>query len=137
MARRDTTPFDLSDSSVSSALSASPRRSRLSLRDLRAGAACPLLSAFILTGLALVSTQSSAQAPADRKVIDLPTSKQLFEPVPGNPQRLNSLPLSLAVSPDARYVVTVNAGYGTFESGYMQSLAVLDTRTGALNDFPD
>ncbi len=43
----------------------------------------------------------------------------------------------MAVSPDARYVVTVNAGYGTFESGYMQSLAVLDTRTGTLADFPD
>ena len=43
----------------------------------------------------------------------------------------------MAVSPDARYVVTVNAGYGTFESNYMQSLAVLDTRTGTVADFPD
>ena len=51
-------------------------------------------------------------------------------PVPGDPKRLNSLPMSIAVSPDGRYVVTVNAGYGTFESGYMQSLAVLDTTTG-------
>ena len=49
----------------------------------------------------------------------------------------NSLPMSMAVSPDARYVVTVNAGYGTFESRYMQSLAVLDTQTGTLADFPD
>jgi hypothetical protein len=30
--------------------------------------------------------------------------------------------VSMAVSPDARYVVTVNAGYGTFGQ-YMQSLA--------------
>jgi len=36
-----------------------------------------------------------------------------------------------------RYVVTVNAGYGTFESNYMQSLAVLDTQTGAVADFPE
>ncbi len=43
----------------------------------------------------------------------------------------------MAISPDGRYVVTVNAGYGTFESQYDQSLAVLDTRTGALADFPD
>ena len=43
----------------------------------------------------------------------------------------------MAVSPDGRYVVTVNAGYGTFESKYDQSLAVLDTQTGALADFPD
>jgi hypothetical protein len=46
----------------------------------------------------------------------------------------------MAVSPDGRYVVTVNAGLnagGTFESQYEQSLAVLDTQTGALADFPD
>ena len=71
------------------------------------------------------------------QTIDLPSSKQLMEPVPGHPQRLNSLPVSMAVSPDGRYLVTVNAGYGTFESKYEQSLAVLDARTGALVDFPD
>ena len=43
----------------------------------------------------------------------------------------------MAVSPDGRYVVTVNAGYGTYESKYEQSLAVLDTQTGTLTDFPD
>ena len=57
--------------------------------------------------------------------------------MPGDPQRLNSLPMSLAVSPDGRYVVSVNAGYGTFESKYEQSLAVMDTRTGKVTDFPD
>ncbi len=71
------------------------------------------------------------------QAIDLPTGKQIVRPVPGSPQRLNSLPMSMAVSPDARYVVTVNAGYGTFESGYMESLAVMDTQTGAVTDFPD
>jgi DNA-binding beta-propeller fold protein YncE len=45
--------------------------------------------------------------------------------------------MSLAVSPDRRWVVSLNAGYGTFESGYMQSLAVLNVRTGELRDFPD
>ena len=45
--------------------------------------------------------------------------------------------MSLAVSPDGRYVVSVNAGYGTFESKYEQSLAVMDTRTGKVTDFPD
>ena len=69
--------------------------------------------------------------------IDLPTSKQLMGEVPGHPQRLNSLPISMAVSPDKRYMVTVNAGYGTFESQYDQSLAVLDTKTGTVADFPD
>ena len=81
--------------------------------------------------LAFTAVQLAAQTR------DLPTSKQLIGPIPGHPQRLNSLPMSMAVSPDGRYVVTVNAGYGTFESNYEQSLAVLDTRTGLLADFPD
>jgi len=34
-------------------------------------------------------------------------------------------------------VVTVNAGYGTVESKYEQSLAVMDLRTGKVTDFPD
>src|ERR1700730_18400208 len=71
------------------------------------------------------------------QAIDLPTSKQIVRPVPGGPQALNSLPMSMAVSADGRYVVTVNAGYGTYESAYMQSLAVLDTQTGVVTDFPD
>ena len=71
------------------------------------------------------------------QTIDLPTSKQLIGEIPGHAQRLNSLPISMAVSLDGRYVVTVNAGYGTFESKYEQSLAVLDTATGVVTDFPD
>lgn len=68
---------------------------------------------------------------------NLPTSKQLIEEVPGNPQRLNSQPVSMAVSPDGRYVVTLNDGYGTYESKYEQSIAVYDTQTGKVADFPD
>src|SRR5580692_5396521 len=71
------------------------------------------------------------------QTVDLATSKQLIGEIPGHPQRLNSLPMSMAVSPDGRYVVTVNAGYGTRESNFEQSLSVLDTRTGTLADFPD
>jgi DNA-binding beta-propeller fold protein YncE len=90
-------------------------------------------SSRILVVLATVSGTVAALGQA----IDLPTSKQIVRPVPGGPQRLNSLPMSMAVTPDARYVVTVNAGYGTFESKYMQSLAVMDTRTGTVADFPE
>ena len=75
--------------------------------------------------------------PLAAQTVDLPTSKQLTGEIPGHSQRLNSLPMSMAVSPGGRYVVTVNAGYGTFESQYEQSLAVLDTQTGAIADFPD
>jgi DNA-binding beta-propeller fold protein YncE len=71
------------------------------------------------------------------QTIDLPTSKQLIGEIPGHPGRLNSLPISMAVSPGGRYVVTVNAGFGTYESQYEQSLAVLDTQTGTVADFPD
>jgi hypothetical protein len=69
--------------------------------------------------------------------VDLPTSKQLLLPVPGDPRRVNSLPMSLAVSPDGRWVVSLNAGYGTSESGYAQSLAVMDAQSGEVLDFPD
>src|ERR1035438_880395 len=75
--------------------------------------------------------------PVAAQTVDLPTSKQLIGEIPGHPQRLNSLPMSIAVSPDGHYVVTVNAGFGTVESNYEQSLAVLDTQTGAVADFPD
>src|ERR1700691_2149909 len=88
---------------------------------------------FTTIGAALVLGQMSASA----QTIDLPTSKELVGEIPGHPQRLNSLPMSMAVSPDGRYVVTVNAGYGTFESQYEQSIAALDTQTGAVADFPD
>ncbi len=94
------------------------------------GAVAMVLSVGLLPGAARAQQRASA-------VVDLPSSKQLLLPVPGDPQRLNSLPMSLAVSPDGRWVVSLNAGYGTFESGYAQSLAVMDTRTGAVRDFPD
>jgi DNA-binding beta-propeller fold protein YncE len=77
------------------------------------------------------------QAMDGARRVDLPSSKQLLLPVPGGTQRLNSLPMSLAVSPDGRWVVSLNAGYGTYESNYAQSLAVMDTRSGAVKDFPD
>jgi DNA-binding beta-propeller fold protein YncE len=89
------------------------------------------VAAIAASWAVIVPTQTFAQT------IDLPTSKQLIGEIPGKPERLNSLPMTMAVSPDGRYVVTVNAGYGTAESKYEQSLAVLDTQTGKLEDFPD
>ncbi len=87
--------------------------------------------AIFVPALFLVPIAISSQT------INLPSSKQLIGEIHGHPQRLNSLPISMAISPDHRYVVTVNAGYGTFESKYEQSLAVLDTKTGVIADFPD
>jgi DNA-binding beta-propeller fold protein YncE len=71
------------------------------------------------------------------QTVNLPTSKELIGEIPGHPQRINSLPMSMAVSPDRRYVVTVNAGFGTRGPNYEQSLAVLDVDSGAIADFPD
>src|SRR5216684_4417040 len=96
-----------------------------------------IFSSRAVVVLAMVLGSVAAFGQAIGQGIDLPTSKQIVRPVPGRPQRLNSLPMSMAVSPDAKYVVTVNAGYGTFESNYMQSLAVLDTQTGVVTDFPE
>ncbi len=57
--------------------------------------------------------------------------------VPGGPQRLSSLPVTMAVSPDGRWVVMVTAGYGSADSGYQQGLAVVETATGTVREFPD
>jgi DNA-binding beta-propeller fold protein YncE len=88
-------------------------------------------------GLAISPSGVAAEQPANAHWLDLPSSKRLLLPAPGSPQRVNSLPMSLAVSPDRRWLVSLNAGYGSFESGYMQSLAILDAHTGEARDFPE
>ncbi len=103
------------------------------------GRACLSLAATAVVGLTYGSVWARAQAPAEKpnETINLPTSKQIVGVVPGSPQRLSSLPVTMAVSPDGRYVVTVNGGYGSYDSGYRQALAVLDTQTGKLVESPD
>jgi DNA-binding beta-propeller fold protein YncE len=92
----------------------------------------------VATGcVAAYGQQGSLVSGSSGGVVDLPTSKQLMVPAPGGPRKVNSLPLSLAVSPDGRWVVSLNAGYGTAESNYAQSLAVLNTATGEVKDYPD
>src|SRR5580658_3086942 len=91
-----------------------------------------IVGAALCMGPVWALAQTAENTPAARNpqatsnTIDLPSSKQLIGEAPGHPQRINSLPISMAVSPDGRYVVTVNAGYGTFESNYEQSFSVLD-----------
>ena len=82
---------------------------------------------------------AGAQAPVEKAGgrIDLPSSKQIVGVVPGSPQQLSSTPASIAVSPDGRYVVTVNNGYGSYEGKYEQGLAVLDSTTNTVTDYPD
>ncbi len=99
-----------------------------------------LSGACAIAGLAISCGMAAGQqAPVEKPggTINLPTSKAIVGVVPGDPKQLSSEPATIAVSPDGRYVVTVNNGYGSFESGYMQSLAVMDTQTGKLVDSPD
>lgn len=102
-----------------------------------------LASPYLDKLLAMMRTRSFAAAflalslAAAAQTINLPTSKRLFEPVPGSPQRINNLPMSMVVSPDHRYVVTVDAGYGGAAYGVMQSLTVYDTETHTVTNVPD
>ena len=95
------------------------------------------LITFPLFALISLLPSLCANVPSGAQVINLPTSKQLLEPVPGTPQKLNSLPMAMAWSPDKHYLAIVNAGFGTFESDYQQSIALFDTQSGNLKDFPE
>jgi len=76
-------------------------------------------------------------APAQEKSISLPTSKLLTTPTPGRIANTNSFPATIALSPDGRYAVLLNDGFGTQETSATQSIAVLDLQTNRLADFPD
>ncbi len=78
-----------------------------------------------------------AQTTAGSTILNLPTSKQLQGDLPGGPQKTNSLPMGMAVSPDGNFLALLNGGFGTFESRYDQSIAVVNVRTGQLTDFPE
>ncbi|HXJ93924.1 MAG TPA: phosphoesterase [Terriglobia bacterium] len=80
---------------------------------------------------------AAAQSEVAQRRINLSTSKRLDLPALGNPQRTNSFPTAAAISPDGRYLAVLNNGYGTYESGGEQSIAVLDLQTNQLTDFPD
>ncbi len=79
----------------------------------------------------------SLEGQESKQGVDLPSSKAILSPVPGSPQRLNSLPMAFALSADKKYTAIVNAGYGTMESDYQQSVALFDNATGKLTDFPE
>jgi DNA-binding beta-propeller fold protein YncE len=72
-----------------------------------------------------------------RASIDLPSSKMLLPPIPGHPQPTNSFPTAAALSPDGRYLAILNNGYGTEQSDFQQSIAILDLSTHKVVDFPD
>ncbi|HLK34190.1 MAG TPA: beta-propeller fold lactonase family protein, partial [Terriglobales bacterium] len=91
-----------------------------------------LILLFLLASLALAYQEKLSQ----EKIIALPTSKRLLAP-PGNARTTNGLPVAAVVDPSGRYLALLNAGYGTADSQYRQSIAVLDLATNQLSDFPD
>ena len=95
-----------------------------------------VLGALLGLGLGLLGPWRFSRAQsAPQRPIPLSTSKLLLVPVPGEPQKTNSFPTILALTPDGRYVAVLNDGYGTEESGFAESITVLDTHTGRLS-FP-
>jgi DNA-binding beta-propeller fold protein YncE len=90
---------------------------------------------YIFGGLAL-AVAAMAQAGSDH-TIPLPSSKTLHVPAPGSPQRTNSLPTAVALSPDGKYLAILNNGYGASDSQFRQSIALLNLETNQLRDFPD
>src|SRR5437660_990652 len=93
---------------------------------------------LLISSLTLVTIWALASQVAKQShTINLPSSKQLITPVPGSPQQLNSFPTAVALTPDHRYLAILNNGFGTAESEYKQSIAVLDIASNAITDFPD
>ncbi len=87
--------------------------------------------------ICLLASSASAQTTAQNKEIELPSGKLLSLPAPGGPKRTNSFPTAVALSPDGAYLAILNNGYGTAESKFQQSIALLDLRSNQLRDFPD
>lgn len=94
----------------------------------------PAAPRLILICLALAVC---AQAQSSADIRNLPSSKNLRPPAPGAPQRTNSFPTAVALSPDGKYLAILNNGRGTIESKFQQSIALLDLATNQLRDFPD
>src|ERR1700749_5026872 len=75
--------------------------------------------------LVLMSQLAAAQTASPQRHVDLPTGRARSIPVPGFVARTNSFPSRIAISPDGRFAAVLNQGYGTEQSGLMQSIGVL------------
>ncbi|MCU1311628.1 MAG: 3-carboxy-cis,cis-muconate lactonizing enzyme, partial [Candidatus Angelobacter sp.] len=76
----------------------------------------------------------SQESQRDRTT-NLPNGQSLANGTKSIP--INSLPATLAISPDGHFVVSLNNGFGTVESGLRQSMTVLNLATNEVTDFPD
>ena len=91
----------------------------------------------ILAAIVILFQMYRSPEKAKPRSINLPSSKMLMLPVPGHPQPTNSFPTVDALSPNGRYLAILNNGYGTEQSNYQQSIAILDLTTHKVTDFPD
>ncbi|TAM82967.1 MAG: phosphoesterase [Acidobacteria bacterium] len=96
-----------------------------------------LVSLAIFVVVVIVFELARRPEKAQSRSINLPSSKTLFIPAPGRPQPTNSFPTVVALSPNGRYLAILNNGYGTEESDFRQSIAILDLSTHNVMDFPD
>jgi DNA-binding beta-propeller fold protein YncE len=92
--------------------------------------------AFLMLASAVfvINPASAQQVPEGTK---LPSGQLLSPNIPGNPEPGNSFPGTIAVSPDRHYIAILNDGWGTPQSGFAQSISILDVATKHLEDFPD
>lgn len=96
------------------------------------------LSDSLMIGVVMLASQlAAAQTAAPQRHVDLPTGRAISLPVPGFVARTNSFPSRIAISPDGRFAAVLNQGYGTEQSGLMQSIGVLDLKSGSYREFPD
>ncbi len=72
-----------------------------------------------------------------KKTTNLPSSKKLMAPAPGDPRAIGSLPTNIVVSPDGKYAAILENGYGTTAMNQQQGIAVLNLGTNAIAEFPD
>ena len=93
----------------------------------------------LLVALALLLATAALliALPDVRHRIMLPSSKMIIQPVPGNPQPMNTFPVNIQVSPDQKYAAILEAGYGDLETDVHQSIAILDFSTNQITRFAD
>jgi DNA-binding beta-propeller fold protein YncE len=79
---------------------------------------------------------ASAQTPA-RTAIELPTSKRLLPPMPGDPHVAGGFPTTIAIDPSGRYAALLDGGYGMIEAGQRQGIVIVDLQSHRVTHFAD
>lgn len=92
--------------------------------------------AAVVSLLLALGVLSCAQEGEKRTEVLLPTGKTVGTAI-GKVGQLNSLPVTIALSPDGRFAALLHAGFGTQQSRGCQSISIFDFSTQKVSDFPD